>query len=112
MDLSPKLGAAKHFVTRNEDGETDPGNASYRNIQEQFVGNYSKIEDAQKHSVAYNIMEIVLIRKVVDPNTSALWDKSGDETVNLFKTGPISPFNKSKSGNLILTIKAVMRIIV
>ena len=23
--LSPKLGAAKHFVTKNEDGETDPG---------------------------------------------------------------------------------------
>ena len=25
--LSPKLGAAKHFVTKSEDGEADPGNA-------------------------------------------------------------------------------------
>ncbi len=38
--LSPKLGAAKHFVTKNEDGESDPGNGNHRNIQEQFVGNY------------------------------------------------------------------------
>ncbi len=49
--LSPKLGAAKHFVTKSEDGEADTGNANYRNIQEQIVGNYSKIKDAQKHSV-------------------------------------------------------------
>jgi hypothetical protein len=30
--MSPKLGAAKHFVTKNEDGETDPGNGNSRNI--------------------------------------------------------------------------------
>ena len=29
--LIPKLGAAKHFVTKNEDGETDPGNGNYQN---------------------------------------------------------------------------------
>ena len=45
--LSPKLGAAKHFVNKSEDGEADPGNTNYRNIPEQFVGNYSKIEDAK-----------------------------------------------------------------
>ena len=26
---SPKPGAAKHFVTKNEDGELDPGNGNY-----------------------------------------------------------------------------------
>jgi hypothetical protein len=83
--LSPKLGAAKHFVTRSEDGEADPGNANYRNIQEQFVGNYSKIEDAQKHSVSYDFMEIVLVRKVVDSTATVLWEKYGSETVNLFE---------------------------
>jgi hypothetical protein len=30
--MSPKLGAAKHFITMNEDGEMDPGNGNYRNI--------------------------------------------------------------------------------
>jgi hypothetical protein len=73
--LSPKLGAAKHFVTRSEDGEADLGNANYHNIQEQFVGNYSKIEHAQKHSASYDFMEIVLVRKVVDPTATVLWEK-------------------------------------
>jgi hypothetical protein len=81
--LSPKLGAAKHFVTKSEDGEDDPGNASYHNIQEQFVGNYSKIEDAQKHSVSYDFMEIVLVRKVVDPTATVLWEKYGEETIKI-----------------------------
>ena len=67
MALSSKLGAAKHIVTRNEDGETDPGNARYSNIQKQFVGKYSKIEDARKYSFAYDFMEVVLMRKMVDP---------------------------------------------
>ena len=83
--LSPKLGAAKHFVTKNEDGETDPGNGNYRNIQEQFVGNYAKIEDAQKHSISYDFMEIVLVRKVEDSSASDLWNKYGEETINLFE---------------------------
>ena len=83
--LNPKLGAAKHFVTKSEDGETDPGNGNYRNIQEQFVGNYAKIEDAQKHSISYDFMEIVLVRKVEDSSASDLWDKYGEETINLFE---------------------------
>ena len=83
--LSPKLGAAKHFVTKSEDGEADPGNANYRNIQEQFVGNYAKIEDAQKHSVSYDFMEIVLVRIVLDPTATELFNKYGSETVNLFE---------------------------
>jgi hypothetical protein len=83
--MSPKLGAAKHFVTKNEDGESDPGNGNYRNIQEQFVGNYAKIEDAQKHSVSYDFMEIVLVRKVIDSTAVELFNKYGDQTTNLFE---------------------------
>ena len=41
--LSPKIGVAKYFATQNEDGEADPGNASYHNVQQKLVGNYSKI---------------------------------------------------------------------
>jgi hypothetical protein len=58
--LRSKLGVIKHFVTRSKDGKADPGNANYCNIQGQIVGNYSKIEDAQKHSFNYDFMEIVL----------------------------------------------------
>ena len=83
--LSPKLGAAKHFVIKSEDGEADPGNANYRNIQGHFVRNYSKIEDAQNHSVSYDFMEIILVRKVVDPTANFLWEKYGEGTINLFE---------------------------
>jgi hypothetical protein len=83
--LSPKLGAAKHFVTRSEDGEADLGNANDCNIQEQFVGNYPKIEDARKHSVSYDFIEIVLVRKVVDPTATDLWEKYDNETVTFFE---------------------------
>ena len=44
--MSPKLDAAQHFVTKNEDCEMDPGSGNYHNNQEQFLGNYTKIEDA------------------------------------------------------------------
>ncbi len=67
------------------DGKADPGNANYHNIQEQFVGNYSKIDDAQKHSVSYDFIEIVLVRQVVDPTATVLWEKYGEVTINLFK---------------------------
>ena len=84
--MSPKLGAAKHLVTKNDDdGEMDPGNGNYPNIQEQFVGNYVKMEDAQKHSVSYDFMEIVLVRKVVNPTAAELFNKYGDKTINLFE---------------------------
>ncbi len=83
--LSPKLGAAKHFVTKTEDSEADMGNAVYRNIQEQFVGNYSKIDDAQKNCIGYDFLEIVLVRKVSNQFATALWEKYGDETINLFE---------------------------
>jgi hypothetical protein len=94
--LSPKLGAAKHFITKNEDGESDPGNSNYRNIQEQFVGNYAKIEDAQKHSVSYDFMEIVLVRVVLDPTATELFNKYGSETINLFEDWTAVTFQQVK----------------
>lgn len=56
--LSPKLGAAKHCVAGNEDVEDDCGDVNYLNIQGQSVGDYSKIKDAQKHSVIFDLMEV------------------------------------------------------
>ena len=95
--LSPKLGAAKHFITKNEEGESDPGNGNYRNIQEQFVGNYAKIEDAQKHSVSYDFMEIVLVRVVADPSSTELFNKYGSETINLFEDWTAVTFQDVKT---------------
>jgi hypothetical protein len=41
--MSSKIGAAKHFIAKNEDGETDPVNSNHCNIQEQLVGNYTEM---------------------------------------------------------------------
>ena len=96
---SPKLGAAKNFVTESEDGEPDPGNANYRNIQEQFVGNYSKIKDAQKHSVNNDFMEIILVRKVVDTLLLFFGRIMEKKPLMCLRTGLILPFIKSRSVN-------------
>ncbi len=37
--MEEKFGAAKHFVVSSWDGEPNPGNTKYCNVQEQFVGN-------------------------------------------------------------------------
>jgi hypothetical protein len=109
--LSPKLGAAKHFVTtKNENCETDLGNGNHRNIQEQFVGNYTKIEEAQKHSNSYDFMEIVLVWKVEDSSASDLWDKYGEETINHLRIGLTSPSERLRSGKPTSTAKEMMRI--
>ena len=84
--MSPKLGAPNHFITKNEDGEMDPGNGYYRNIQEQFTGNYAKIEGAPKHSASNDVMEIVLVTKMVNPTAAELFNKYGDKTINLFES--------------------------
>jgi hypothetical protein len=108
--LSPTLGATKHFVTKNEDGETDPGNGNYQNIEEQFVGNYAKIEDAQKHFISYDFMEIVLVRKwkthlPVISGTSMVKRQS-----TYLRIGLTSPSERLRSGTLTSTVKEVMRI--
>jgi len=96
--MSPKLGAVKHFITKNEDGEMDPGNGNYCNIQEQFVGNYAKIEDA--HSVSYDFMEIVLVRKMVNSTAAELFNKYGDNPSTCLRHGLTLPSSKSKIGKL------------
>ena len=78
LAMTASSSKLKHFVTRNEDDKTDPDNVSYCNVQEKIFGNYSMIEDAQKYYVAFDVMEIVLVRKVVDPKASACCDKYDD----------------------------------
>lgn len=63
-----------HFSIRNKVCETYLENASYCNNQEKFVANILKIQDAQNHSVAYDFIEIVLVRKMVYPKATSFWD--------------------------------------
>lgn len=61
------------------------------------MGDYSKIKDAQKHSVIFDLMEVVLVRKVIVSTADALWDKYGHETINF-------------SGSVMSTLRVMTRI--
>ena len=58
--LETKFGAAKHFIANIRDGE-DGSNTKYRNIQDIFVGNYSKLETLDHHCTKYEFMDTLLI---------------------------------------------------
>ncbi|KAL3804514.1 hypothetical protein HJC23_002553 [Cyclotella cryptica] len=108
--LSPELGDAQNFVTKSEDGKADPGNAVYRSIQEQFVGNYSKIEDAQTQCIRYDFMEIVLVRKVSIHLQLPFGKSMVMRPSTCLRIGLILPCSRSSNGNLTLIVKLVMRI--
>jgi hypothetical protein len=54
------------------------------------------VENAQKHSVSYDFMEIVLVRVVLDPTATELFSKYGSETINLFKDWTAVTFQQVK----------------
>ena len=56
-------------------------------------------------------MEIVLVRRVVDPTATVLWEKYGNETVNLFEDLTHLTIHHVKSGNHMSTVRVVMRIV-
>jgi len=83
--LSPPFGVAKHFVTTSSDGETESGNLKYDHIQELFVGNVTKIENAHKRCVRYDMMLVVQIPELKDETAthpSERWEEG--EGRNLF----------------------------
>ena len=83
--LEEKFGAAKHFIVSSRDGESDSGNTKYRNVQEQFVGNYDKLAGAEKHCIAYDLMEVLDIPNYRDRDATHPSRKWGTQTSNLFK---------------------------
>ena len=83
--METKFGAAKHFIANSRDGESDSGNTKYKNIQEQFVGNYSKLAIAEGHCEKYDLMDILQIpdyRDITAAHPSHEW---GLNKSNMFK---------------------------
>ena len=83
--LEEKFGAAKHFIVSSRDGETDSGNTKYKNIQEQFVGNFAKLAVAEKHCIAYDLMEVLEIPNYRDKSAAHPSQKWGNDSKNLIK---------------------------
>ena len=83
--LEDKFGAAKHFVVSSRDGETNSGSTKYRNIQEQFFGNFAKLAVAEKHCIAYNLMEVLEIPNYRNKSAAHPAQRWGTESKNLIK---------------------------
>ncbi len=62
--LSPtSFGAAKHFHTKNADGELS---YKYKDIQSKFVDNLDKLTLFQQHLEAFDMLEPFLIPVLID----------------------------------------------
>ncbi len=83
--LEEKFGAAKHFVVSSRDGETNSGNTKYKNIQEQFAGNFAKLAVAKKHCIAFDLMEVLEIPNYRNKSAAHPAQCWGTETKNLIK---------------------------
>ncbi len=83
--MEEKFGAVKHFAVSSCDGETDSGNTRYKNVQEQFVGNYTKLTVAEKHCVAYDLMGILDVPEYCNPEALHPSGRWGATTKNLLQ---------------------------
>ena len=83
--LEHKFGAAKHFVARSSEGEADNDNTKYRNIQEQFVGNYAKLEPAELRCIRFDLTDVIMIPKLRERGASHPSKRWTLEKFNLFE---------------------------
>ena len=68
--LESKFDVASHFIS-SHDGEAHSGNKiKYQYIQEVFVSNVAKIEEAQIRCSQYDFMDIFMVPMVHDKNAS------------------------------------------
>ena len=60
------MGVPSHFV-RSRDGETDAGNQTkHQYIQEIFVSNIEKVENAMMRAESYDMMAIFMVLFVLE----------------------------------------------
>ena len=83
--LEHKFGASKHFISNSRDGEGDADNIKYRSIQEQFVGNYAKLEPAQQRCIHYDLMDVVMIPALKDSTATTPIERWSWDRTNLFE---------------------------
>jgi hypothetical protein len=77
----PELfGAAKHFRTKNADGELS---YKYKDIQSEYVGNLDKLKLFRKRMEAFDMFDPFLIPTWTDPNAISVLDRWGDRKVDV-----------------------------
>ena len=63
--LEPKFGVASHFIS-SHDGKTESRNQiKHQYIQEVFVSNIAKTEEAQISCTQYDLMDIFMVSKIL-----------------------------------------------
>ena len=83
--LPELFGAAKHFRTKNSDGELS---YKYKDIQSEYVGNLDKLKLFRKRIVAYDMYNPFMVPTWINPNAISVLARWGDRTaeaVDLFK---------------------------
>jgi hypothetical protein len=82
--LEHKFGAAKHFVVSSSEGEVDNDNTKYKTIQDQFVGNLTKLDPAELRCIRYDLMDILNVPLLRDKSATSPAARWSDQTLNLF----------------------------
>ncbi len=65
------FGMAKHFHTKNSDGELA---YKYKDIQSKYVGNLDKLKLFRKHLVAFNMLNPFMVPSCIEPNAISVMD--------------------------------------
>ena len=82
--LEPKMGVPSHFVS-SRDGEVESGNQNKNQyIQELFVSNVGKIEQANLRAEQYDFMDIFMLCSVKNENAVNPRDKFNNDGKNMF----------------------------
>ena len=82
--LDPKMGVPSHFVSAR-DGETETGNQTrHEHIQETFVSNLEKVEQAMLRAEQYDFMDIFLVPSIRDKTAGKPCDIFNEDGKNMF----------------------------
>ena len=83
--LAQTFGAAKHFVPKNSEGESE--STKYADIQSEYVGNLSKIKLLESRVIAYDMMAPFVVPKLMDAYNQDVQLRWGDRAdgFNLFR---------------------------
>ena len=73
--LPDLFGAAKHFRTKNAEGELS---YKYKDIQSEYVGNLDKLKLYRKRLEAYDMLSPFYIPELIDPHAYSVNDRWGD----------------------------------
>ena len=74
--LSQTFGAAKHFISKNLEGESESTN--YNDIKSEYVGNLAKIKLLDDRIMAYDMRDPFIIPTLVDEYDGAVQDFWGN----------------------------------